>query len=233
MTKIGIMQPYFLPYMGYWQLINHVDKFVLYDTIQYTKKGWMTRNRYLLNGKDEMFSLSVKSASSELDVVERELADDFDREKLLRSLSGAYSKAPYFKQNFPLIEDIMKCPESNLFSYIEQSIRKICTALNISTPIVKSSDLKQCSRDLKGKDRVIDICKALNAEDYINPIGGIELYNKDEFQAEGINLKFMRSLPMAYKCFGQECIPHMSILDLMMFNSLEQIEDSINNFSLE
>jgi len=233
MTKIGIMQPYFLPYLGYWQLINHVDKFVLYDTIQYTKKGWITRNRYLLNGKDEMFSLSVKRASSDLDVAERELADDFDREKLLRSLKGAYSKAPYFKENFSLIEDIIKATENNLFFYIEQSIYKICKALNITTPILKSSDLKQCSRDLKGKDRVIDICKALGAKDYINPIGGIELYNKDEFEAEGIDLKFMRSLPMAYSCFGQECIPHMSILDLMMFNSLDQIKASINNFSLE
>lgn len=233
MTKIGIMQPYFLPYLGYWQLINYVDKFVLYDTIQYTKKGWMTRNRYLLNGKDEIFSLSIKRASSELDVVERELADDFDREKLLRNLSGAYSKAPYFKQNFQLIEDIVKCPQNNLFSYIEHSINKVCTALNITTPIVRSSDLTQCSRDLKGQDRVIDICKALGADEYINPIGGLDLYGRAEFHEKEINLKFLRSLPMAYLSFGQECIPHMSILDLMMFNSLDQIASNLNNFSLE
>ncbi|MDY0029179.1 MAG: WbqC family protein [Pseudobdellovibrionaceae bacterium] len=233
MTKIGIMQPYFLPYLGYWQLIKSVDTFVLYDTVQYTKKGWMTRNRYLLNGKDEMFSLSVKRASSELDVVDRELADDFDRGKLLRILGGAYSKAPYFKQNFPLIEEIVQCPWNNLFSYIEHSIYKVCEALEITTPIVKSSDLKQCSRTLKGPDRVMDICLELGADEYINPIGGLDLYKRDLFLQGGINLKFLRSSPMTYLCFGQRCIPHMSIVDLMMFNSLDRIAAELNRFSLE
>jgi hypothetical protein len=229
--KIAIMQPYFLPYMGYWQLIANVDEFVIYDNIQYTKKGWITRNRFLLNGKDEMFSLSLKADSDFLPVSDRFLSPAFDREKLVRQLQGAYQKAPYYKENFPVIEEIIRNQEQNLSAYINASIQKICSYLFIETPLVPSSSLRD-SEHLKGQDKVLDICRALKADTYINPVGGLDLYDRKAFLDQGINLSFLRSRPLAYAQFGQACIPHMSILDVLMFNSRDQVMGYLQEYDL-
>ena len=228
--KIAIMQPYFLPYIGYWQLIHDVDEFVLYDTIKYTKKGWINRNRFLVNGADQLFSLPLKSASDFLYIRDRELAGDFDPDILLRQFEGAYAKAPYFKEHFPIIEDILRCPHGNLFDYIYNSIEKICAFLDIKTPIIISSDIKSGHEDLKGQDKVINLCKARNAETYINPIGGVDLYNKESFRTHDITLSFLRARALHYDCFGQNAIPHMSILDVMMFCPRDQILSYLAEF---
>lgn len=230
--KIAIMQPYFLPYMGYWQLIAQVDEFVVYDNIKYTKKGWINRNRFLQNGGDVVFSLPLKAASDDLDVDKRELSDTFEREKLVRQLREAYRKAPHFNENFPLIESIINFSENNLSCYIGNSIQAICRYLDISTPIIISSAIPVEHRSLKGKDKVIAICKSLMATDYINPIGGLELYNKDEFTQEDVNLTFLKSRALNYDAFGKEAVPHMSILDVLMFNSREKTKEYLNEFDL-
>src|SRR5690606_18130129 len=121
--RLAIMQPYFCPYIGYFQLMNAVDKFVVYDNIQYTKKGWINRNRILMNGKDQLFSLPVKKDSDYLNINQRFLSDDFDGEKkkLLNKFKGAYNKAPYFKEIFPLLQEIINDDSNNLFDYIYHS----------------------------------------------------------------------------------------------------------------
>lgn len=232
MNKVAIMQPYFLPYMGYWQLIAHVDEFVIYDNIEYTKKGWITRNRFLLNGKDEMFSLSLKADSDFLPVSERRLSPDFDRDKLVRQLQGAYQKAPHYKENFPLIEEIIRNREKNLSAYISASIHKICAYLDIKTTLMPSSQILSLGNK-KGQDKVIDLCCALDADEYINPIGGLELYDRTAFADAGVRLSFLRSRPLDYQQFGQPCLPHLSILDVLMFNSREQTKKYLGWFDLE
>lgn len=230
--KLGIMQPYLFPYMGYWQLIHHVDKFVIYDTIQYTKKGWITRNRFLRNGRPEYFSLSLAQASSTLDVAERELSPDFDREKLIRSLSAAYQKAPHFKENFPAIADIINHPDQNLYRYIRNSIDRICALLDISTELISSSSVHESAERMKGEDRVIAINKKLGATEYINPIGGTELYSSQTFKDNGIKLSFLKSRPLEYQCFGQPCQPYMSIVDVLMFNSVSTARQSLSLYDI-
>ena len=133
--KVGIMQPYFLPYIGYFQLIASVDQFIVYDNIKYTKKGWINRNRMLQNGIDVMFSLPLKKDSDSLEVVQRELAADFNRDKLLNQFKGAYRKAPYFGETMHLIERIIRFEDNNLFSYLHHSIIQICKHLGITTDI--------------------------------------------------------------------------------------------------
>ena len=230
--KIGIMQPYFLPYMGYWQLINLVDEFVVYDNIEYTKKGWINRNRFLQNGKDVLFSLQLKADSDQLPVFSRELSPSFERDKLIRQLREAYRKAPGYNENFPLIEEIINYPENNLAAYIENSIRKICDYLGIQTQLTISSGIKIDHENLKAKGKVIGICKALDATDYINPIGGLDLYDKGEFAEQGIDLTFLKSRALHYKQFGYDFIPHMSILDVLMFNSREDTIKFLGEFDL-
>jgi hypothetical protein len=218
--KLAIMQPYFLPYIGYFQLIAASDVFIVYDNIKYTKKGWINRNRMLQNGADVMFSLSLKKDSDSLDVVERELASDFNRDKLLNQFKGAYRRAPYFDQTFPLIEQLVRYEEANLFRFLHHSIVKICDHFGITTDIRISSDIAiDCA--LKSQDKVIALCEATGARTYVNAIGGMELYSRETFQQKGIELKFIKSKPFEYAQLGNEFVPWLSIIDVMMFNPLD------------
>lgn len=220
--KVAIMQPYFLPYIGYFQLIASVDQFIVYDNIKYTKKGWINRNRMLLNGADTMFSLPLKSGSDSLDVCERELAADFNKDKLLNQFKGAYRRAPYFEQTFPLLEQIVRYEDVNLFRYLQHSIVRICEHLGIATKIRISSEIA-IDHELKSQDKVIALCKAVGATTYINAIGGMELYSKETFRERGIELKFIKSRPFDYEQFGAEFVPWLSIIDVMMFNSRAEV----------
>ena len=226
------MQPYFLPYIGYWQLIGAVDAFVVYDNIKYTKKGWINRNRFLFNGKERLFSLPLKKDSDFLDINQRALAESFDREDLINRFREAYRKAPEFSVVMPVIEQIIRFPSDNLFEYIFHSIQKICGYLDISTPLVISSTI-DCDHSLKGAERVQAICKALGADTYINPIGGTELYSKEDFKDKGLSLYFLKSLAFEYEQFNSEFVPWLSIIDLLMFNQKPWAkENALKQFSI-
>lgn len=230
--KLGIMQPYFMPYIGYFQLIAAVDVFIVYDNIKYTKKGWINRNRMLVNGGDEMFTLPLKKDSDALNVVQRQLATDFKRNKLLSQFKGAYSKAPYFTETFRLVERIVSYENDNLFQYIHHSLIEICRHLGIATEIRISSSIP-INHDLKGQDKVLAICEAMKADTYINVIGGTELYEKSEFGARSIDLKFVRSRPFEYVQFVTPFIPWLSVLDVLMFNPLDAVKDCVqSNYEL-
>lgn len=227
------MQPYFLPYIGYFQLINSVDLLILYDNIKYTKKGWINRNRMLQHGKDVLFSLPLKSDSDHLDVRERELSADFDCDKLLNQFKGAYRSAPYFGQTFPLLEQIARHDDANLFGFLRHSIIKTCEHLNITTAIKTSSDIT-IDHGLKNQNKVLALCDAVDANTYVNPTGGQELYSSDTFQERGIALRYIQSKPFEYPQFGHAFVPWLSIIDVMMFNSLETIQTQISsNYELK
>lgn len=222
-VKLAIMQPYFLPYIGYFQLMAAVDMFVIYDRIKYTKKGWINRNRMLLNGRDELFTLPLSKASDSCDIIERELAHDFDADTLLRQWHGAYAKAPYFDAIYPLLERIMQQPERNLFHFIHASLIEVARYLGITTDIRIASEVP-IDHALRGQEKVIAMCQALKAETYINAIGGTELYDREHFAARGITLNFIRAKPITYPQFGNECVPWLSILDVLMFNPREVVQ---------
>ena len=224
--RLAIMQPYFLPYIGYFQLIAAVDMFIVYDNIKYTKKGWINRNRMLQNGKDVMFSLPLKSGSDSLEVCERELAGDFSRDKLLNQFKGAYRQAPCFEQTFPLVEQIVRYEDVNLFRFLHHAIVKTCGHLGLATEIRISSGIA-IDHSLKSQDKVLAMCEAVGATTYINAIGGMELYSKEAFLARGVELKFIKSKPFEYAQFGAEFVPWLSIVDVMMFNPLPVIQGQL------
>ena len=230
--RLAIMQPYFFPYIGYYHLIAAVDLFIVYDNIKYTKKGWINRNRMLQNGKDVMFSLPLKSDSDYLDVRERELAADFNRDKLLNQLKEAYRRAPYFAQTLPLVEQIVRCDDVNLFRFLHNSIAKTCEHLGITTEVRNSSGIA-IDHDLKNQDKVLALCAAVGASTYVNAIGGRELYSKETFRERGIDLQFIQSKPFEYPQFGAAFVPWLSIIDVMMFNPLDTIRTCImSNYEL-
>jgi len=231
--KIGIMQPYIFPYIGYFQLINSVDEFIIYDNIQYTKKGWINRNRILTNGKDQLITLPIKKDSDYLNIVERELSESWekDKNKILNIIKSSYNKAPYFQETFELILKCLNNPKTNLFKFIYDSIILINGYLEIKTPIVISSTVN-IDHTLKSQNKVLSLCKEQNADVYINSIGGIELYDKEIFKQNGIELNFIKSNPIKYKQFNNEFVPWLSIIDVMMFNSKAKIQEYLNEYTL-
>jgi hypothetical protein len=228
---VGIMQPYLLPYIGYFQLISAVDKFVVYDNIEYTKKGWINRNRYLLNGGDSYFTLPLKKASDYLDVRERSIADNFNPKELTNKISAAYKKAPYFQPTFALFQTIVEYKEKNLFEFIYHSIKCIVDYLDIRTELVISSTVK-IDHSLNGQDKVLAICRELKADRYINSIGGTELYSKDIFKEKQIELNFIKSRLIEYKQFNNTFVPWLSIIDLLMFNDKETVKQMLREYDL-
>lgn len=232
--KIGIMQPYFFPYIGYWQLINAVDVFVVYDNIQFTKKGWIKRNRIMMNGKEMIISLPIKNDSDYLNINERFLPETFskDRTKILNQIKAAYNKAPEFDSVFPILERSMNCGKDNLFDFIYVTIDEIVNYLGINTKIVISSSINM-DHSLKNKERVISTCKTLGGDQYLNPIGGMELYDKAYFSSHGIDLKFIKTDDIEYNQFEYSFISNLSIIDVLMFNSQDKIKELLNCYSLQ
>lgn len=222
--KLGLMQPYFFPYIGYWQLINAVDKYVIYDDVNFIKGGWINRNRILMNGMAKMINLKMNGASPNKLINEVKVANDnIYNKKLLKTIEHCYSKAPYYKDVYTLIEEIIFYEEEKLSIYLGNSIKRIAEYLDISTEIMMSSKIDK-DNSLKGQNKVIDICRILDAKEYYNAIGGINLYSHDYFESQGINLKFLKTEIITYKQFGNDFEPNLSIIDVMMFNSNEDVK---------
>lgn len=230
--KLGIMQPYFLPYIGYWQLIFAVDKFVIYDDVNFIKGGWINRNRLLENGNAAYFNVNMQGASPNKLICDIDkMCDEIKDAKLLKRIMACYKAAPYFEQVYPMMEKIIMCKEQNLSKYLASSIKEVCNYLQIDTTIVMSSDVdKDCS--LRAQDKVIDICKRLGADSYYNAIGGQSLYDKETFQKEGIELRFIETENIVYAQYGNEFVPFLSIMDVLMFNGVDKVKEYLAMYKL-
>ena len=225
--RVAVMQPYFLPYAGYYQLISSVDIFVVYDNIKYTKKGWINRNRFLQNGTDALFTLPLKNDSDSLDICDRELTDGFEKDKFLRKFEGSYRSAKYFEQTFGLLSRIVQFEEKNLFKFILNSLEETCRYLGISTKIMVSSSI-DINHQLQAQDKVLALCTALGAKKYVNAIGGVELYSREKFRDRGIELCFIRPQIRDYLQFSNAYIPSLSIIDMMMFLAIDDVVNCVN-----
>ncbi|HKM03058.1 MAG TPA: WbqC family protein [Lachnospiraceae bacterium] len=232
--KLAIMQPYFFPYIGYWQLIYAADNFVLYDNIEYSKNSWFNRNNILKNGDKSLFTIPLKKESDKLNVDNRNISNEASNhiKKILRQIKSDYSKAPYFNETFPIIEEIFNYNEINLFKYIYNSISIICKHLEIITKITISSNI-DIDHTLKSQEKVLAINKELNAKTYINSSGGIKLYSIEDFKDQNIDLVFLESEVPAYRQFKEKFIPYLSIIDVMMFNSRDEVKNMLKKYKLK
>jgi hypothetical protein len=222
------MQPYFLPYIGYFQLIHAVDLFILYDNIEYTKAGWINRNRLCRNGEAVTFSLPLSADSDHLHVGERRLAPNFRPEKILNQFKGAYSKAPFFSSTLPLLEGILYFEARNLFTFLHHALLRVCGHLKLRTEVRLSSSIP-IDHGLKSVAKVLAICEAVKATQYINSIGGTALYSAEAFAARHIELFFLQGTAVRYSQFNREFVPMLSIIDVLMFNSLESVGSLIES----
>lgn len=228
MSSVAIMQPYLFPYIGYFQLISAADRFVVYDNIQYTKKGWINRNRFLRKDEGVVFSLPLAYAPEGLEVRHREISPDFRKDKFLSPLKESYRKAPHYREVMGLVERIVLRDERNLFHFLHFSILDVCRHLGLEKEILVSSQI-DIDHTLRGSDRIKAICRQLSAKTYINPIGGQELYSKEDFASQSIELRFLKALDYQYPQFGSPFVPWLSIIDVMMFNSPAEIRQQLDS----
>lgn len=230
--KVGIMQPYFVPYLGYWQLINAVDTYVIFDDVNFIKKGWINRNRLLVNGTAHYFNIPIMSISQNKKINELSIEEDLKwRAKNLRTIEMAYKKAPFYLDIYPLIKKIILCSKKNLAEYLTESINLICTELDIKTELILSSKIEK-DNTLKGQEKIIEMCEILKATEYYNAIGGKELYSFNDFEAKNICLKFLKPGVIEYRQFGTLFQPNLSIIDVMMFNGKEKTKEMLENYEL-
>lgn len=230
--KVAIMQPYFFPYIGYFQLIKAVDTFVVYDDVNYIKKGWINRNFMLVNGNSYLFRMALQSVSQNKHINQIEIDENSNwKQDLLKTITLSYKKAPFFGQVFPILESIIMFEEKNLSKFLANLLRQVCDYLKIDTKIINSSAINK-NEEAKGQDKIIEICKKIKADHYINPIGGLALYDKENFLDEKLLLNFIKTNPIEYKQFNNKFLPWLSIIDVMMFNSIEEISLFLDNYEL-
>lgn len=226
---VGIMQPYFMPYIGYFQLMAAVDKYVIFDDVNYIKRGWSARNNILVNGQKHLFNISVEGGSQNHLYTQVVVSDDFS--KLRKTLEMSYKKAPYFIETIGLLERVFGFEDRRFNHFIKNSFQIILDYLGIETELLLSSELSN-NKDLKGEDKILDICKLLRTSEYYNAIGGQELYNRKKFADNGIKLGFVESKLDAYPQLSKEFEPGLSIIDVLMMNSKENIHKLLSAYSI-
>lgn len=230
--KLAILQPYIFPYLGYFQLIHAVDRFVVLDDVQYIVRGWINRNQLLVKGQPHFFTVPLSKAGrskliSDINVV----VEPAWRKQLLKTIECSYSRAPHYSSVAPLLRDLILTPERNLSDFAQAALRGICEYLEIQTQWVPSSS-KYANRELQAQERIIDICRQEQASEYLNPQGGIKLYNCDDFSRRDVTLRFLKPAAISYPQFGNTFCPKLSIIDVLMFNSKQEVQSYLDCFEL-
>lgn len=228
------MQPYIFPYIGYYQLLNAVDTFVILDDVNFIKRGWINRNNILLNGKAHLFSLPLSKPSQNKLICDTKMNfTQKDRSKVLKTFEMAYKKATYYQDFLPTLECIMNFESDDLTEFLHNSLQKVADYAGVKTKILRSTKIKK-DNSLVAEERILEICRQLDTNLYVNLSGGMELYNHYNFKNEGIELKFIKSLfdKIEYKQFGAGFVENLSFLDVLMFNSKEEIGNLLGHHSL-
>jgi hypothetical protein len=231
--KTAIIQPYIFPYLGYFQLIQAVNTFVFYDDVNFIKRGWINRNQLLVNNSAHLFSIPLKNASQNKLINEVELAiDDKWMNNFYATLEQNYKKAPYYKDTLNLIQQVFSTNSKTISDLSISSIITISKHIGITTVFKKSSISYSSSKGMEKSNRLIEITKRSNAKIYINPSGGKELYQKNYFKKQNIELSFIENKLSNYPQFNSDFIAGLSIIDVLMFNSKSEIIEQLNSYNL-
>jgi len=216
MTTLSIMQPYFFPYLGYWQLLHAVDRAVIYDDVNYIKGGWINRNRLLIGGKPTYITVPLQDASSFTRICDLQTAvRPAWRDKLARAVEYTYRRAPHFESVFPAVEAMIRNDAANLADYLAGSLRGVARLLGIESEFVASSR-GYGNAALAGQARVLDICRREGASVYVNLPGGRSLYDAEAFRRSGIALRFIDVHCAPYPQRSPGFVPGLSIIDMLM-----------------
>jgi hypothetical protein len=230
--KLAVMQPYAFAYLGYFQLIHAVDRFVLLDDAAYRKQSWINRNVLGARNGPQNFSLAVRRPSLGQAICDVRLHQPRTQQlRLLKTIETIYRRAPHYREAMLILERAILQDKDRLAPYIRHSLEVLNAYLGITTPLVSSSERHQ-DLDGKGQARLIKICRAEGAISYINPEGGVQLYRGFTFRQHGIELSFLVHEPRPYRQNSVAFLPRLSIIDVMMFNSREEIARLLGSYRL-
>jgi WbqC-like protein family len=234
MMRVAIMQPYVFPYLGYYQLLQAADRFVCFDDVNFIKKGWINRNRILLNGEVYTFTIPIRGASQNVTIRDSMIADDASwKDKLLGNLRQAYRKAPHFERIHPAIETMIRSAEGSIADLAEASLRLVIDHLALTTEVHRSSTLA-LGAEVKAQERIIAVAKHHGATHYINPANGAQLYREERFAEEGMTLRFLRMDPdLRYAQPGpSEFVAGLSMLDALMNVDRDDLRALLTGYTL-
>lgn len=232
MKTIAIMQPYFFPYIGYWQMIQAVDRFVIYDDVNYIKGGWINRNRLLINGEPSYITVPLHQSSPYKRICDTALHHSAVwRYKMIKSVENTYRKALYFEEVFPIVDKLILYETEKLSNYLAYQLQTLSAFMGIDTEFVMTSRCYE-NNELSGQERVLDICKREGADIYINAQSGQTLYDTETFRSFGINLRFLIMRPLPYKQRAAEFVPYLSIIDALMEVGPTEIKHHLHAFEL-
>ena len=225
--KLGVMQPYFFPYLGYFDLIHQTDKWIVCDTVQYIRHGWINRNRILHPEQGWQYVVvPVKSHPLSAPIGEIEIADNEPWQRLILEQLQHYKKrAPHFEETMSLVERGVYSENASIVRLTVNCLRLVCQYLGIEFGCELFSEMNLDIGPVDGPaDWALRISEALGADEYVNPPGGVALYDPEDFRSAGITLTIRHLPPLEYECDGYEFVPNLSIIDLLMWNSPEQIK---------
>jgi hypothetical protein len=232
--KLAVMQPYFFPYIGYYQLVAAVDKFVIYDDVNYIKQGWINRNNILVGGAASRFSVPLNGVSSFARIYETQIDDrqyPLWRERFRKTLAMNYVKSPQYAAVLTLINSVLDQAGSSIGDLAAASVLAVADYLELPTEIVKSSRIYG-NDALKAAERVLDICKREEAAEYINMIGGTSLYSREWFAERGVQLHFLQPQAVAYTQFKKPFVPWLSVIDVLMHCGKEETRQLLTQYAL-
>lgn len=237
MMKLGIMQPYFFPYLGYFSLIKHTDRWIVFDTVQYIEHGWMNRNRIIHPDKPEDMYITVPLVKHARDTKIKDIQvnrrEDY-REKILAQLWSAYKKrARYFPRVYALAEDVLSYDTERLSDLNVYGMKKVTEYLEIPFHYDVFSEMALMIDEVHDAGEwALNISKALHADTYINPPGGTDLFDSRKFKEAGIQLEFLKVHLRPYAQKKAQFISGLSIIDALMFNSPEQVNQMLDDYEI-
>lgn len=233
--KLAIMQPYFLPYIGYFALIKHSDQFILFDTPQFIRHGWIERNRILkANGEPLYIKVPLVKHHRNTRINEIQVKDAENwKEKILAQLTPYKKAAPNYNKITDLINKGFNLEyESNIVRLNYNLLRLVCEYLEIYTPINIWSQMNINIEEVNSPDEwALNISKALKASTYYNPIGGTSFFDRNKYRKANIELKFIKTIPTHYRQISKTFVPSLSIIDVMMFCNKQEIGEMLDNIS--
>lgn len=221
--EIAIMQPYIFPYIGYFQLVNYVDKFVFYDDVSFIKQGWINRNKIITNDKELLFTIPLTNGSSNILIHDVNINHNIfkkTKNKLYKSIEQSYGKSEYFSEVNEIIRSVFDLETDSISEMAQYSVKAIAKYLGLNTEFSNSKNVYK-NESLSGQDRVIDIVRKEKASRYTNPIGGRNLYDSGTFKENGIELSFLKV---------DEKLKDLLILDILMNYSKEEIIKILNQY---
>ena len=232
-VKIGIMQPYWFPYLGYFQHCVSVDKFVFLTDANYKKKGWINRNRIIVDSREHMITVPLQKASQNNKIFEQKVLQGHGWKKsILATLRHSYHKAPFYSAAISVVEQALMSPAISISDYAIESIAAVFEYIQGRAPVFETSD-KYNNADLIGENRIIDICLRAGADDYCNPISGCKLYDPASFRGRGLSLFFLEPGLKRYPQLSKKYIPSLSIIDALMMNSRSDMRELLNSYCLK